>query len=100
MKKATRRDALKTIAAGTVLVPLTNLVGRNAMAQDLPMVAVDDPQAVALGYIEMTETEGQMCLNCQLYTGAEGEESGPCAIFPGKAVTAKGWCKSWVQKAG
>ena len=100
MKKTTRRDALRTIASGTVLIPLASLVPGIARSQDMPKVELDDPQAVALGYIHETENPEQMCLNCQLYTGAEGEEWGPCAIFPGKSVAAKGWCKSWVMKAG
>ena len=40
----------------------------------------------------------QFCDNCQLYQG--GDEWGPCSIFPGKAVAAKGWCNAWVPKQG
>ena len=99
MKKTTRRDALITLATGSVLIPLSSLITGSAAAQDTPQVALDDPQAVALGYVHESEVEDQTCAGCQLYSGAEGEEWGPCAIFPGKNVAAKGWCKSWVKKA-
>ncbi len=40
----------------------------------------------------------QHCSNCALAQG-EGEWVG-CAIFPGKAVNANGWCTGWVPRAG
>lgn len=61
-------------------------------------LAEDDPMAMALGYKVTSEIAEQKCSNCQLYQGQDGDEAGPCAIFPGKQVAADGWCKSWVVK--
>ncbi|MCH7637236.1 MAG: high-potential iron-sulfur protein [Proteobacteria bacterium] len=41
----------------------------------------------------------QFCSNCALAQGADGDEWLPCQIFPGKAVSAKGWCSVWAPKA-
>ena len=94
--KFSRRQLL----AGASVIPLQSWIGSSAMASDLPEVESGDPTAVALEYVAESATDGQNCANCQLYTGEEGAELGPCAIFPGKSVRAAGWCKSWVVKAG
>jgi hypothetical protein len=41
---------------------------------------------------------GQLCSNCNLYKGKEGDAWGPCDIFGGREVNAKGWCTAWVKK--
>jgi hypothetical protein len=68
-----------------------------------------DPQAVALGYRHDTRRVDktkfpkhdltQVCDNCQLYQGQAQDVWGPCALFAGKQVAAKGWCSAWVKKA-
>lgn len=75
-----------------------------------PALDPKDPQAVALGYVAdaaqadkakyPNHAVGQSCANCQLYQGAAGSASGPCPIFQNKVVPAKGWCSTWVKKAG
>jgi hypothetical protein len=107
-KPITRRKFI----AGSLAIPLLD-VSRPVLAQDLPVVSESDPTAMALGYKhdvadidEMmyprrsTEEggENQFCDNCVFYTGAAGEEWGPCALFPGKSVAAKGWCNTWTIK--
>lgn len=67
-----------------------------------------DPQAQALGYVSDATTvdttaqpryeAGQACANCALFMGAEGDESGPCSIFPGRLVAATGWCSVYAPK--
>lgn len=99
-----RRRFLK-IAAGTTAAAL--VVGglpRFAHAQDLPHVATTDPTAKALGYVEdaaqTTDAKhkaGDSCSNCKFYSG-QPAGYGPCALFPGKAVSAKGWCVSHTPK--
>jgi hypothetical protein len=42
------------------------------------MLAETDAQAAALGY---------------------KADAGPCPLFPGKQVSAKGWCSAWAKKA-
>jgi hypothetical protein len=73
------------------------------------MVSEKDAQAMALGYVEDTSRADKVkfknyiaassCSGCALYQGKAGEASGPCPIFAGKQVVAKGWCTSWVKKA-
>ncbi|NIA26646.1 MAG: hypothetical protein GWP02_01225 [Desulfobulbaceae bacterium] len=41
----------------------------------------------------------QSCSNCALVQGNDGDAWRPCQIFPGKAVSAKGWCSVWAPKA-
>jgi len=96
MNKISRR----TFVATSLAVPFSAILPGSAIAADMPMLEITDPTAVALGYIAQTENAEQNCANCQLYQGADGDESGGCAIFPGKAVGADAWCKSWVVKAG
>jgi hypothetical protein len=42
---------------------------------------------------------GDTCANCQFYSGG-ATGYGPCQLFPGKSVAAKGWCVSHAAKAG
>ena len=75
-----------------------------------PMLDEADPTAVALGYVADASradkakypsfVEGSNCANCALYQGAAGSEAGPCPLFAGKQVAAKGWCASYVKKTG
>jgi hypothetical protein len=95
-----RRQLLKKLALGTVLVPVAV---RTASAADLPLVSTDDPTAKALKYTADVSTAtgvkpGSKCANCALYQGTAGSAQGPCLLFPGKAVKATGWCASWAQK--
>lgn len=100
-----RRFFMLQVAAGSAALSLA----RVAQAQGAPMVNETDAQAVALGYAADTSkvdqkkypkhAASQNCAGCQLYTGKAGDASGPCGIFPGKQVSAKGWCSAWVKKA-
>jgi hypothetical protein len=95
-----RRQLLKKVALGTVLIPLAV---RTASAADLPLVGMDDPTAKALKYVEdvskaTAAKPGSKCVNCALYQGAVGSAQGGCLLFPGKAVKAGGWCSSWSPK--
>ncbi len=96
---------LASAAAGVGLVagPLSRL----ARAEDLPHLAETDATAVALGYKEdATKVDaakyaqhkaGQTCANCKFFSGTAAY--GPCQLFPGKAVNAKGWCSAYAAKA-
>ena len=104
--RTSRRGFVKGALGVVAAVPLANVLrGRDAIAQsDLPKLSEDDPQAAALGYKHNAADaanagEGQNCSNCQLYNGGDADW-GPCSIFPGKAVSAEGWCATWVQRAG
>ena len=80
-----------------------------APAGSLPILSPSDPAAVPLKYTADASqvdaaafpnfVQGQACANCMQYQGAPGESHGPCAIFPGKAVAAAGWCMVYAKKA-
>jgi hypothetical protein len=84
--------------------------GREALANpDMPKVSEDDPMAKGMRYTHDASTvdpasranpaENQTCANCALVQGNDGDEWRPCQIFPGKVVSAKGWCQVWAPKA-
>ena len=106
MSKIARRKFIQLSAvavAGALASP-----GRRAFAQDLPHLAEDDAMAGAMKYTHDASTvdpasranpaADQNCANCALIQGNEGDEWRPCQIFPGKAVSAKGWCSVWAPK--
>lgn len=100
-----RRRFLKIAAGTTMAAVVIGGLPRYARAADLPAVTEDDPTAKALGYVEdaskttnAKHKAGDACANCQFYSGgATGR--GPCQLFPGKSVNAKGWCVSHNPKA-
>ncbi len=105
MTNSNRRVFMLQVAAGGSALALAKV----AHAQAAPMVNEKDGQAMALGYAaDSTKVDAkkfpkhaatQLCSNCALYTGKAGEASGPCGIFPGKHVAAKGWCSAYAKKA-
>lgn len=99
-----RRRFLKAAAGTAVAAAVIGALPRVSRAADLPHLADSDPTAKALGYVEdaskTTDAKhkaGDMCSNCQFYSGGP-TGYGPCQLFPGKAVNAKGWCVSHSPK--
>jgi High potential iron-sulfur protein len=100
----TRRQFVLTAVPATALL----LGARGASAQPAKLEE-SDPAAVALGYkMDATKVDakkfptykaGNVCSNCQLYSGKANDATGPCAAFGGKLVSAKGWCSAWAKKA-
>lgn len=80
-----------------------------ASTAGMPMVDENEPQAKALGYVNVATradtakyksyVAGSQCSNCALYTGKPGDAAGGCPLFAGQQVAAKAWCASWVKKA-
>ena len=106
-----RRDLLKKGSFALVsLAALTHALHSHAQAKakPLPHLAENDAQAAALGYKHDARKVdakkfanfklGQDCDDCAQYEGKKGEAWGPCKIFPGKAVAAKGWCSAFQPK--
>ncbi len=98
-----RRQLLRNVAIGTLLIPVVVGPLRSARAADLPPVSADDPTAKALKYTGDASKApdakpGSKCSTCSLYQGAAGSAEGGCLLFPGKAVKAGGWCASWTLK--
>jgi hypothetical protein len=104
-----RRRALKLAASSVVAIPFGGMLAGAAFAEDLPAVAADDPQGIALKYVadattaERADKSGtpgadQTCANCQLSTPGDGDQL-PCSLFPGKSVAKGGWCSAWAKRA-
>jgi hypothetical protein len=106
LSKIARRQFIQlsaVAAAGCFALP-----SREAKAQDMPQLAEDDPMAQAMKYTHDASTVDpssranpapeQNCANCALIQGNDGDAWRPCQIFPGKAVSADGWCSVWAPK--
>jgi hypothetical protein len=96
-----RRRFLKVAAGTAAAAAVVGGLPRLARAAELPHVAESDPTAKALDYVEDASKSknpkhkpGDVCANCQFYTDAGATPYGPCQLFPGKSVNAKGWCVS------
>jgi len=84
-----------------------SLLHQRAGAQEMPTLAEDDPTAASLKYVANAadadaslRKEGALCSNCALYSGGADADYGPCSIFPGKRVSANGWCSVWAPRQG
>jgi hypothetical protein len=98
------------VGAGAALgaAAIVGALPRTALAADLPHLSPSDPTATALNYTEdaskvdkakaPTFVAGSACANCNFYQGAAAPW-GACALFPGKDVSAKGWCAGYAKKA-
>jgi hypothetical protein len=98
-----RRQLLRCAVVAAAAAPLLPLISRSAFAADAPLVASDDPTAVAMHYTDdatkaADAKPGSKCANCALYTGAAGSTQGPCNLFGGKGVKAAGWCTAWAAR--
>lgn len=77
-------------------------------ASTFPMLNPAEPAAVALGYVEDATkanaakypnyAAGQACVNCALYAGRASDATAPCPLFPGRQVSARGWCSGYNKK--
>ncbi len=95
-----RRSLLKALGIGAIAIPLSSLIHQTAaVAAETSKLSLDDATAKALGYTHKSTVANKLCDGCQLYTGKANSEWGPCAIFSGKLVNAKGYCSSWNAKA-
>ena len=97
---AARRRVLTLLAASAAAVVAL------PAAADLPPLPETDPTAQALGYkadaaqVDAAKypqhTAQQSCANCKFFQGTGA--NGPCQLFPGKSVSAKGWCAGYAAK--
>ena len=104
---ASRRRFLKLTAGAAAAAAAVGVLPRMARAAEgLPHLKESDPTAQALQYVEDAgksknpqRKAGADCSNCMFYQGKAGDAWGPCQLFPGKDVAAKGWCVSHQAKA-
>lgn len=115
--KNSRRDFLKLSGMGLFGAAALGTLSFSALPAGaqakLPLVSESDPMAKTLGYHAdaakvdtkkwtkrgAADGKTQFCHNCILFNGgkATADKQGPCALFPGKAVAADGWCNSWAK---
>ena len=101
---ASRRRFFRITAVGLAAAPFASAL-MSGVAHAVDTVKESDATAKALGYaVDATKAakrtdKAATCANCSLYTGKPGAADGPCAIFQGNLVSAKGWCSAWVKKA-
>ncbi|HQR10682.1 MAG TPA: high-potential iron-sulfur protein [Casimicrobiaceae bacterium] len=100
---AGRRRFFKITAIGLAAAPFGSALMSGAA--HAAAVKETDPTAAALGYVaDATKStkrtdKAAMCSSCGLFSGKAGAAEGPCSIFQGNLVQAKGWCTAWVKKA-
>lgn len=101
-----RRRFLKLAIGAAAALPACAVMARRLRAQE----RVDPSSELAqdVRYVEDADaidpaefpdyTQGEYCADCALYRGGEGDEWGPCDIFGGDLVAAKGWCTAFIVR--
>jgi hypothetical protein len=99
--KSFRTGRRRALAIPLILLPI------GALAQQ-KRVSETEQQAQGLGYkhdasqVDKAKFKNyqpdQICGNCNFFKGKTGDW-GPCDIFAGRDVNAKGWCSAWVKKS-
>ena len=100
-----RRELLKAIAGGALVVATPQLAG----AHDLPHLSDANPGAASLGYTENTDTidprrfpkhtAQQRCANCKYFQVGAGVPYAPCRLYPGNTVHVNGWCAGYLARS-
>ena len=100
MANQSRRDFMRNSLLGLAALPLgAGILSRQALAQDLPPLDPENPQAKALNYVTQASdasahpayADGEKCSNCMFYNA----DTQGCQLFPQNSVAAGGWCQSW-----
>ena len=104
-----RRTFLATaaVAASVAVIGLRPRSARAAKGALPHLTENADPLAKSFGYEPSAKAvnrakfpnykPGERCAMCRFFQGKSGEASGyaGCAIYPGYAVNARGWCGSF-----
>jgi hypothetical protein len=96
-----RRRIVRLVLVGLAATPLAGALVSQTARGAAARVRESDPKATALGYkadatkATARKDPAQTCASCNLYSGKDGAAEGPCALFEGNLVTAKGWCTAW-----
>jgi hypothetical protein len=98
-----RRELVKALTMATAVV-----AGSPTRAAAPAKLDVNDPAAIALGYVEDASrvdhkkypgyVKGSSCDNCLQLQGAAGNVYRPCSLFQGKLVAVGGWCSGWTAE--
>ena len=104
-RPSSRRRFLKLAGGATAAVMFLGALPRRVWAALPHLTQAGNATAKALKYVDDASKAppphkaGQRCDVCMHYQGKAGEEWGPCAIFPGFDVNAKGWCSGFQAKS-
>jgi hypothetical protein len=100
-----RRGALKKSAFGMAAIAVSAFMPwARLQAKELPRVSEDDETAKALHYVHDANksakrpSDDQWCRNCRYFKGEKTSDWDRCDLFPGKVVSAQGWCNVWAAK--
>jgi High potential iron-sulfur protein len=105
MTGSSRRVFMLQVIAGTSAVAAGS-VG----AEEKAKILETDAYPKSMGFkVDTNNVDGakfpkhtaeQHCKKCQLFSGKEGEEYGPCSFYGGRLVPVNGWCRNFkVKKA-
>ncbi|TAN08298.1 MAG: twin-arginine translocation signal domain-containing protein [Rhodanobacteraceae bacterium] len=100
-----RRRFLKLAGGAAAAAVLLGSLPRRVWAALPHLSAATNATAKALHYVDDNakagppHKSGQDCSKCVHFQGKAGEAWGPCAIFPGFDVNAKGWCDGFQAKS-
>ena len=103
-QESSRRRFLKLAGGAAAAVALLGSLPRRAWAALPHLTQANNATAKALNYVEddtkagPPHKPGEDCAACMHYQGKAGDAYGPCAIFPGYDVNAKGWCSGFQAK--
>lgn len=105
MSQCNRRHLIGQLILGTSALTLCRITAAGDEKEALP---ADDAYAKAMGFVLDTNnadsgkfpnhSPDQNCSNCQLFSGAEGDDLGPCSFFGGRLVPPTGWCRNFEPK--
>ena len=112
MQPGTSRRAaicgLFSIAGVAGIAVVAGKAGAASAPVPLPHLKRSDPLAEAVAYQEDARLvdpasapdyrRGQTCANCAAIAGAATDLWRPCALIPGFAVSAAGWCQMYSRK--
>jgi len=109
MNPCNRRKFMFQVAVGASALTLARFVSaEDAAAAPKPRLTEDDAYAKSMGFRLNTEnvdqakypkhTTDQHCAKCQLFSGEDGDEVGPCSFFGGRLVPPTGWCRNFKPK--
>ena len=100
-----RRRFLKLAGGAAAAMVLLGSLPRRVWAALPHLTQANNATAKALHYVDddskapAPHKPGQVCSSCVHFQGKSGETWGPCAIFPGYDVNAKGWCAGFQAKS-
>ena len=92
-----RRKLVLALGAGVFAIPLCSLT--STASASVPRLNPKTAPGKALNYTHKSNNGSKVCAGCQFYTHPT-MEWGPCQIFPGTHVNAKGRCNAWKERAG